>query len=134
MEGTAVILLDTHVLIWLAADPRQLSKPATAAIRRALQRDSLAIAAISLWELAWLAKAGRIDFDGTVAAFLARITERLTVLPLTAEVAALAPELPASYPKDPADRLIGATALSTGTPLVTKDEDIRRSGAVKTVW
>jgi PIN domain nuclease of toxin-antitoxin system len=54
--------------------------------------------------------------------------------PMTPEIAALAVSLPREYPRDPADRLIAATALAEGTPLVTADADIRRTKVIKTIW
>jgi len=60
-----VILLDTHVLIWLASEPAKLSKKASEAIRRASQRTGIAISAIALWELAWLATPDRLEITGT---------------------------------------------------------------------
>ncbi len=69
-----------------------------------------------------------------IGRFLARISERFRVLPITAEIAQLAAELPDSYPSDPMDRLIGATALAQGVPLVTRDRAIRSSRAVPVIW
>lgn len=59
---------------------------------------------------------------------------RFVVLPITADIALQAFELPTSYPKDPADRIIGATAVVNGLTLVTADRAIRESGAVPTIW
>ena len=130
-----MIVLDTHVLVWLRTSPDQLSKAAADAIRKELKRDCVSIAAITLWELSWLATNGRIDPGGTVPAFLKKITAGVVILPLTVDIAAQATAFPlASYPRDPADRLIGATALTSGTDLVTKDNAIRRSSLVRTVW
>jgi len=130
-----VIQLDTHAVVWLRTSPDRLSRPATAAIRKALQTDCIGIAAITLWELAWLATTGRLEPGGTVRSFIERVTSGVVVLPLTAEIAALAAGFPPDrYPKDPADRLIGGTALAAGIPLVTKDDAIRRSGLVTTIW
>jgi PIN domain nuclease of toxin-antitoxin system len=56
------------------------------------------------------------------------------VLPITPEIAARAAGFPDSYPKDPQDRLIGATALAEGVELVTHDKSIRRSGLVPVIW
>jgi PIN domain nuclease of toxin-antitoxin system len=58
----------------------------------------------------------------------------VTVKPITTEVAALATQFPADYPKDPADRLIGATARAEGMALVTRDENMRRCPLLKTIW
>ena len=56
------------------------------------------------------------------------------VLPMSSRACARAMGLPADYPKDPADRIIGATALVEGLPLITADREILRSKVVNTVW
>jgi PIN domain nuclease of toxin-antitoxin system len=129
-----VILLDTHVLIWLANEPAKLSRRATEAIRASSQSGGLAISAITLWELAWLATHRRLDLTGTVDAFVERISSRTAIRPVTVRVAVLANQFPADYSADPCDRLIGATALAEGVALVTKDARIRTSRQVTTIW
>ncbi|HYW65646.1 MAG TPA: type II toxin-antitoxin system VapC family toxin [Candidatus Dormibacteraeota bacterium] len=135
MAGSAqVILLDTHVLIWLASEPGRLSKKATETIRKASNEGGVGISAITLWELAWLATHGRIVLSGTAEAFVERITSRTVILPITPRVAVLANQLPANYPGDPCDRLIGATAIAEGIALITKDRAIRNCREVKAIW
>lgn len=129
-----MILLDTHVLVWAVAEPQRLSRPAAAAIRRARRGDGVAIAAITLWELASLLVRGRIQASGTLEASVRQLTEGVTIKPLTSEIAALATQFPDDYPHDPADRLIGATARAEGLALVTRDETIRRCPLLKTLW
>ncbi len=129
-----MILLDTHALIWLAGEPGKLSKRATESIRKASHEGGIAISAISLWELAWLATHGRIVTGGTPEAFVERITSRTAIRPITLKVAVLANQLPANYPGDPCDRLIGATAIAEGIALVTKDREIRNCRQIKTIW
>ncbi len=129
-----MILLDTHVLVWTVADSKRLSRAAAAAIRRSQREGGLAVSAITLWELASLVARGRIQAYGTVEASVRLLIEGVTVRPITPEIAALAAQFPDDYPRDPADRLIGATARSEGLALLTRDENIRRSPLLKTVW
>jgi PIN domain nuclease of toxin-antitoxin system len=129
-----VILLDTHVLAWAVAEPKRLSRPAAAAIQRARQSDGLAIAAITLWELAMLVARARIRAYGTVEASVRLLVEGVNVMPLTADIAALATQFPPDYPLDPADRLIGATARAEGLVLVTRDQKLLDSPLLQTVW
>lgn len=129
-----MILLDTHVVVWLAFEPDKLSKRAKEAIRGARLQGGLAIAAITLLELAWLAEKGRVVTTLSVESFVRRCALKMTVLPITPEIAARAVSLPESYPKDPQDRLIAATALVEGIELVTHDGLIGRSGLVPVIW
>ena len=129
-----MILLDSHVLIWAVADPKRLSKAAAAAIRRARRGDGLAVSAITAYEVAWQIATGRIQGYGTVEGSLLRFLEGVTIRPITPEIAALAAQFPDDYPRDPADRIIGATARAEGLTLLTRDENIRRSPLLRTVW
>ncbi len=134
MGSVAVILLDTHALVWAVAEPRLLSKAAATAILKAQKEDGLAIAAITLWELAMLVSRGRIQAFGTLDASVHLLTEGVSVLPITPEIAALSTQFPDDYPQDPADCLIGATARSEGLALITRDEKLRSSRLLQTIW
>jgi len=129
-----MILLDTHVLFWAVDDSKRLSRAAASEIRRARRHGGVAVSAISLWELSWLLSTGRIQSYGTVENSIYMLLEGVTVRPITPAIAALAMQFPNDYPRDPADRLIGATARAEGLTLVTGDEKIRRSPLLKTVW
>lgn len=129
-----MILLDTHVLIWAVADSKRLSRAAASAIRRARRGDGLAVSAITAYEVAWQIASGRIQGYGTVETSVLRFLEGVTMRPITPEIAALAVQFPEDYPRDPADRLIGATARAEEMTLVTRDERIRRSPLIRTVW
>jgi PIN domain nuclease of toxin-antitoxin system len=129
-----VILLDTHVVAWAADDSKRLSRDAASAIRRARRGEGLAVSGITLWDLAQLVADGRVQVFGSVETSVRALIEDMTVLPITPEIAALATQFPDDYPRDPADRLIGATARAEGMTLVTRDERIRRSPLIRTVW
>lgn len=136
MEGTSLILLDTNALIWAVIEPRRLSRAAASAIRRARVGDGLAISAISLWELAMIFARGQVRAYGTVEDSVRLMVDsaRVSVKPITPEIASLAVQFPEDYPRDPADRLIGATARAEGIALVTRDQKIRTSPLIKTIW
>jgi PIN domain nuclease of toxin-antitoxin system len=135
MEGhEGVILLDTHVLVWATSEPARLSRRASDAIRRAAQGTGIAISAITLWELSWLATYGRLEIAGTVESYVAEVSSRVAIRPITVKIAVLANQLPPDYPGDPCDRLIGATVLSEGMTLVTKDSKIRDCKQIATIW
>jgi PIN domain nuclease of toxin-antitoxin system len=129
-----VILLDTHVLFWAVDDSKTLSRAAASEIRRARRHGGIAISAISVWELALLLARARIQGRGSIEASINLLIEHITVRPITPEIAALAAQFPEDYPRDPADRIIGATARAEGLTLVTRDERIRRSPLLRTVW
>lgn len=135
MGRPLLILLDTHVVVWLAKDYQRISAKAQAAIEEARQRDrGVAVSGISLFEIALLASRGRIDLKPDVETVLSEVERRFVVLPITPSIAHQASVLPSSYPKDPADRIIGATALIEDIALLTADAQIRKSRAVPTVW
>lgn len=129
----STILLDTHVVHWWSAEPKRVS----AAARKALESaDDLVIAAISWYELAWLAKHERIAVTVPIRSWLEGLASQLRTLNVTPAVADTAVALPASFPGDPADRLIYATAIEHGFGLVTKDRAIRDHDRPRslTIW
>ena len=130
-----MIILDTHVLLWLALKPERISKIAEEALRSARQNhDVVAVAGCSLYEFALTIARGRIGTNLPLDELMNEIPLRFAVLPLTAKVAMLAAQLPDTFPRDPFDRMIAATAILHRVPLVTADGAIRRSGVVATVW
>jgi PIN domain nuclease of toxin-antitoxin system len=130
-----VILVDTHVVVWLAFDQSQLSKRARSVINDArLNGEGLAISDITLLELAVLVTEGRIRLSISLESFLREVESRFVVLPISGRACVRAIALPETYPNDPADRIIAGTALAEGLSLLTADREIRRSRAVQTIW
>lgn len=133
--GPAVttVLLDTHVVQWWSAEPDRLS---TAAARVLRDADELAVAAITWFELAWLAKHERITVAIPVRSWLEQLAQQVRTLGVTPAIADTATALPPSFPGDPADRMIYATAVEHGFQLITKDRRLRghRHPRPLTVW
>lgn len=129
----AAALLDTHVVHWWSAEPKRVSARA----RRTLEgADELVVAAISWYELAWLARHERIAVTVPVRSWLQGLAGQLRTIGVTPAIADTAVNLPATFPGDPADRLIYATAIESGLDLVTKDRGIRDHDQPRslTVW
>ena len=129
-----MILLDTHVLVWMSLDPSRLSKAAIATVQDARRRGTLYISDITLWEIALLARRGRIQITGTIDAFIYQISLPISVKRITPAIAGTAVQFPDEYPKDPADRLIGATSIVEQLTLVTADEQLRSTPLLQTIW
>lgn len=127
------VLLDTHVVHWWSAEPGRVSKPAQAALDDA---DELVVAAISWFELAWMARNERIILRVPVRSWLDGLSGQLRTIGVTPAIADTAVTLPSSFPRDPADRLIYATAVEHDLPLVTKDRAIHASAVpgARPVW
>lgn len=118
----STLLLDTHVVHWWSAEPDRISRKATSALERA---DELAIADVTWFELAWLAQSQRIEVTIPIRTWLERLALGLRTIPIRPAIAASAVSLPTSFPGDPADRLIFATAVEFGWQLVSKDRRLR---------
>lgn len=127
------VLLDTHVVQWWSAEPDRLSPPATDALGGASE---LAVAAISWFELAWLAARERILVTIPIASWLEQLAAEVRTVGITPTIARTAVSLPSTFPGDPADRLIYATAVEHGWGLVTKDRRMREHRYPRdiTIW
>jgi PIN domain nuclease of toxin-antitoxin system len=127
------LLLDTHVLQWWSAEPERLSKRAARAVEGASE---LAVAGITWFELAWLARHDRITVAVPIDSWLEQLGAQVRTVGIFPAIASTAANLPTSFPGDPADRLIYATAVEQGWSLVTKDRRMRdhRHPRTVTLW
>jgi PIN domain nuclease of toxin-antitoxin system len=135
MGRPILILLDTHVVIWLAGEEHRLSRQAKTVIDEARQTEQgLAISDFTIYELSTLFRKKQFSLTISPEFFLSEMERRFVILPITSRICIGALSLPLGYPKDPADRIIGATALVEDIPLLTADRAIRNSKAVPTIW
>lgn len=128
-----MILLDTHTILWVLGEPEKLSDRVRAVVEAA---DGLAVAGITWYELAWLIDAGRIEIRPDPANWLRDADQVVTTLPITWQVAHSASVLSGhgAFPKDPADRLIYATATTHDLQLVTRDTTLRDFDPQRCIW
>jgi PIN domain nuclease of toxin-antitoxin system len=131
-----VILLDTHALVWWAADTARLSARAKRAIGIALRDGYIAASAISLFEIATAIRRRRLVLEVPPEQWLTdlRLLPELRVEPVSADIAEIAGSFDEKFPGDPADRIIAATAVALGLKLVTADARLRRAHQLQAVW
>jgi PIN domain nuclease of toxin-antitoxin system len=130
-----VIVLDTHALIWwVSGGP--LSERARDAIARHVRTRSLYASSISVWEIATLVARGRLELTLDLVEWIARVEaiESLRFVTVDNRIAIASTRLPGELPRDPADRLIVATARSLECPLVTRDARLAAYPHVDTIW
>lgn len=128
-----MIVLDTATWIWLTSDPDRISTAAREAIEA---NRGGGVSAISAWEVGMLVGKGRIRLDRPVDRWAdeAIRANGIEPVPVDQRIAVLATQLPGEPPTDPADRIIIATALDRGGPLVTPDQRILDYPYCPTIW
>lgn len=132
-----MIAIDTHVLVWLANGARQMiSKKAMKRISEELVNGQIWVSAISAWEIAMLVERERLVLSIDVESWLQKVGEinAIRFQPVTNKIALESVRLPGEFHKDPADRMIVATARTMGLALVTADEKIQAYPHVNSVW
>ncbi|WP_337287840.1 type II toxin-antitoxin system VapC family toxin [Candidatus Methylomirabilis sp.] len=131
-----MIVLDTHVWVWWVSGSTPLSPKARRIIDESVQQSAVYLSSISVWEVAQLTVRGRLQLTMGVADWVAK-SEALPFVhfvPVDNTIALKSVQLPDSLHSDPADRIIIATALTLGFPLVTRDERIARYPHIRTIW
>jgi PIN domain nuclease of toxin-antitoxin system len=129
-----VVVLDTHVLLWWAVDPDKLSSDAAASLA-AMERHGGFASSISIWELGVKIQRGKLEIGISIDEFARRIRKSgiIELLAVTTATWLRSLELDWEH-RDPADRVIVATALLQDVPLITADSEIRRFRGVSCVW
>ena len=131
-----MIVLDTHVWLWWISNPEKLSTSAGQAIDQAVTEKGIIISSISTWEVALLVDKGRLELSIDVRDWV-RKTEGLpfvNFIPVDNTISLRSVTLPGQFHSDPADRIITATAMTMGLPLVTRDDKILDYQHVRTIW
>ncbi len=132
-----MIVLDTHALLWWANGERaQLSAAAASAIDAEMDGGQILVSSMSAWELAMLVERGRVALSMDVASWLDTLSriDAVQIVPVDSEIAVKSVQLPGNFHKDPADRIIVATARKFAAPLVSADEKIRSYPHVRAIW
>jgi PIN domain nuclease of toxin-antitoxin system len=132
-----VIVLDTHALVWWLADTANLPRKARAWLDQAAAAGEVVHASsISAWEVAMLVARGRLELTMDVGAWIAaaEALPQVAFVPVDNAIALRAVALPDPFPRDPADRIIAATALGLGATLVTGDRRLRGLPPLRTLW
>lgn len=130
-----VLLLDTHVWLWLVGGAEPLKRPVLSAVEGAARRGRIRVSAISVWEVAMLEARGRIRLAKDCLAWVqeALSAPGTSLVPLTPEIAVESSRLPGEFHGDPADRILVATARLLGGTLLTRDARILTYGKGKHV-
>ena len=131
-----MIVLDTHIWLWWISNPENLSTAANQAIDQAIAEDGIIISSISTWEVALLVDKERLKLSIDLRDWV-RKTESLPFvrfMPVDNTISLRSVTLPGQFHPDPADRIITATAMTMGLPLVTKDDKIISYPHVQTIW
>jgi PIN domain nuclease of toxin-antitoxin system len=131
-----MIIIDTHVWLWLLHEPSQLSNSAQEQIEIEEPNNGILVSAISVWEIAVKSSVGKLvlplPIDDWYA--LAKSHSGIVIEPLSPEDAISSTQLPGEFHKDPADRIIVAMARRYNVPLITCDNNILKYPHVKTIW
>lgn len=128
-------MLDTHAILWLLISPDQLSRRARESILQArMEGERIACSPISFYEIAYSSFRERLELYASREDFIAAAQARIELVPISAQIAICAGELPVPFHGDPMDQIITATAIVMDCTLITKDEKIREANLCKVVW
>lgn len=132
-----MIALDTHALVWWMSAPDRIPPKARRLLDAAATRkEPVSISSISLWEIAMLVERKRLEFSIPVSVWISHLEDVpwLSFVPVDNRIAVRAVQLEGFPHRDPADRIIVATALGLNATLVTADDRLRSYPPLRTVW
>jgi PIN domain nuclease of toxin-antitoxin system len=131
-----MIIVDTHVLLWLLHDPNQLSNLARKHIDIEDPQNGILVSAISIWEISVKSSTGKLLLPLSIDDWfdLAKTHSGLVIESLNPLDAISSTKLPGNFHKDPADRIIVAIARRYDLSLITCDNNILNYPHVKTIW
>ena len=131
-----MIVVDTHIIIWDALKPDQLSKKAKKAINTANKFDGMLFCEISLWEIAMLISKSKLTIDTSYQDFVKLVfaSNNYQYQGITPEIAEKSTSLVEEVNKDPADRIISATSIIKKAPLITADKNLLKTKCIETIW
>jgi PIN domain nuclease of toxin-antitoxin system len=136
LERPEIVVLDTHAWVWWISSPEELSRKAMQAIDAAANHSAIYVSAISVWEVSLLILHRRIQLTMDIADWIARCEALpfLTFVPVDNLIALKANRLTDYANKDPADRMIIATAILLGGTVITKDRKILNYSHAPSKW
>lgn len=132
-----MVVIDTHILVWWVSGSEPLTRAASKAIKTALSTGSeVLISSITAWEISMLVEKGRISLSMDIESWLNEVSsiDGVRFVPVDNEIGVKSTILPGDFHKDPADRIIVATARKFAVPVVTADGKIIDYEHVQTIW
>jgi len=122
-DSSQLLLVDTHVLIWMVEEAPRLGARTAEVLNRAGWENRIAVSAITPWEIGLLVSKGRLQLGSDVMQWIRTVLAKpgIRLAPLEPEIAVASTRLPFEMHADPADRILVATARHSGATLVTAD-------------
>lgn len=130
------VLADSHAIVWYIKGSDRLSAPAASALKEAESTDGVVVSVASLIDLWYVTQTTKTVTEADLAELRKTMSAslELSLHPIDEDVADATTEIPLDVLRDPWDRFIVATAKALGLSLVTRDQPIRDSGLVSTIW
>ncbi|MGI8751685.1 MAG: type II toxin-antitoxin system VapC family toxin [Acidimicrobiales bacterium] len=130
------VVADSHAIVWYVQGSKRLSDHARTTLAGAEAERNLVVSVASLIDLWYVTQTTQAVTPAQLAGLRERLvsSEAVTLQPITVAIADATTGIPRTLLADPWDRLIVATSLALGIPLVTRDRSIQASGLVSAIW